>query len=267
MKKSVLILLFFIFCHTLYGQRMTELTRHNDYTSLYPLNHERNKGFEIKLSSVLMFTTGAADRNGLRWGAGITCTKHIGDFSLSIGFDTYKAKQKFGLGTSFAGVDYNDDKYGGSYYVTHYYQGDKQTSGIVGLTIRDFEIRFEDDILGMPFAGFIIHDRYRSAALELRYKHWIVGTNVYTTEANGLTDVSDKNKRGSLHTGKQISSPVYIGYSNKGLILRTGLNSKIGGILGQNWWHETFFGTPDFNHGNFNKLFMQLGTDNPYTLY
>ena len=246
---------------------MTELTRSNDYTSLYLLNPDRNKGFEIKLSGVLMFTTGAADRNGLRWGSGITCSKHIGDFTLSVGFDAYKAKQKFGLGTSFAGVTYNDGKYGGSYYATHYYQGDKQTSGIIGLAIQDLEIRFEDDILGFPFNGFIIHDRYRTAALELRYKHWLVGTNVYTTKANGLTDVSVKNKRGALLTGKQISSPVYIGYSNRGLIFRTGLNSKTGGILGQNWWHETFFGTPNFNHGNFKDLFLQLGADKPYTLY
>jgi len=269
MKKDVIIFMcfFFIFCNTLKGQKMTEVTHNNDYTSLYLLNPDRNKGFEISLSAVLMFTCGAADRKGLRWGGEVTLSKHIGDFTLSTGIDAYKANEKFGLGTSFAGVNYHDGKYGFSYYATHYYQGDAQTSGIIGLTLKDFQIRFEDDILGLPFTGFVIHDRYRTAALEIRYRHWMIGTNVYTNEVNGLTDVSDKNKSGIFHTGKQISSPVYVGYVNKNLITRIGLNGRIGGIAGQNWWHEAFFGTPNFNNGSFNNLFIQAGVDKPYTLY
>lgn len=269
MKKNPFIILFLLIalCNTATGQKMTDITRNNDYTSLYLLNPDRNKGFEIKLSAVFMFTSGAADRNGLRWGGGITLSKHFGDFTLTTGIDTYKEKQKFGLGTSFAGVKYFDGRYGGSYYATHYYQGDSQTSGIIGLNLGDFEIRFEDDVLGLPFTGGIIHDRYRTAALEVRYRHWIVGTNVYTNEVNGLTDISSKNNRGKFKTGQQISSPVYVGYANKGLITRLGINNKIGGYIGQNWWHELFFGTPNFNYGNYNNTFIQAGTDKPYTLY
>lgn len=246
---------------------MTNVTRNNNYTSLYLLNPDKNNGFEITLSAVLMFTAGASDRNGLRWGSGITLSKYIGDFSLSTGIDSYKALQGFGLGSSFAGIGYNDGKYGFSYHINHYYQGDKQTSGIISLDVNDFQLRFEDDILALPFTRFMVYDRFRTAALEIRYRHILIGTNVYTNEPNGLTDVSSKNPKGIFTTGKQISSPIYIGYTNKNLITRFGLNSKAGGHVGQSWWHQNLFNTPDFQYGSFRNPFFQIGVDKPYTLY
>lgn len=252
--------------HFVYSQHRG-VTRNTDYTSLYLLNADKNRGFEISLSGVMMFTLGAADRNGLRWGAGLTVSKTFGDFKISSGIDAYKAKQNFGIGTTFAGVRYNDGKFGGSYYVNKYHQGDKQVSGIVNLELRDFEIRFEDDILALPFTGFVIYDRFRTAGLEIRYRHFLIGTNIYSTEPNGLTDISEGNKKGFYKTGVQVSSPVYVGYTNKSLIVRYGLNSSLGGYVGQNWWHRHFFDTSDFKYGLFKQQFLQLGVDKPYTLY
>jgi len=263
---GVLVLFILYTPHSL-CQDNNKLTRKDDYTSLYLLNPGKNNGFEISISAVLMFTTGAADRNGFRWGGGITLSKDIGDFSLTSGLDLYKARQEFGLGTTFAGIRYNDGQYGFSYYLNKYYQGDRQVSGILGINLGDFLIRFEDDILALPFTGFTIYDRYRTAALELHYRNFLIGTNVYTNEVNGLMDVSTHNPKGTYYTGKQISSPVFVGYTNKNLIVRYGVNSNLGGFLGQNWWHRTFFDTSDYNYGEYKNQFLQVGVNKPYTLY
>ncbi len=228
---------------------------------------EKNDGFRVSVSLVALFTTGAVDRNGFRLGGGITLSQTIDNWTFSAGMDAYKAKQKFGLGTSFAGVTFNEGQYGASYYVNKYHQGDKQVSGIINLSLSDFQINFEDDILACPFTRFKIYDRYRTAALEIRYKGFMIGTNVYTTEVNGLTDISQDNAKGAYLTGKQISSPLYVGYTSNDLILRYGINSKTGGFLGQNIWHQHFFDSADFNYGNYKNQFLQIGVDKPYTLY
>jgi len=266
-EKYILLFLLFSFSLSIQCQYVKDLTDKNDYSSLYFVNPHKNNGFEISVSAVAMFTAGAIDRSGFRWGAGITLAKGIGDWRLCVGADTYKAKQNFGIGTTFAGFGYNDGNYGFDYYVNKYYQGDAQVSGIINLDLGDFQIRFEDDVLALPFTGFVIHDRYRTAALEVRYRHFLIGTNVYTNEANGLTDVSPYNKKGIYASGKQISSLLYIGYTNKNLIARYGINGKLGGLLGQNWWHQRSFGTPDFKGGEYKNPFIQLGVDKPYTLY
>lgn len=245
----------------------SQVVNDNDYTSLYIFNADKNNGFEVKASIVALFTAGSADRNGFRLGGSLIVSKTIGDWTFSTGLDAYKAKEKFGLGATFAGVDYDDGRYGASYLVNKYYQGGKQVSGIVGLRSDDFRLKFEDDILALPFTGFTIYDRYRTAALELRYKHFMVGTNVYTTEINGLTDVSPYNRIGTYLGGKQISSPIYVGYTNKDLILRYGLNNQTGGYLGQNLWHRKFFDTGDFKSAGYRNQFLQIGTYQPYTLY
>lgn len=270
MKKNNNIKFFVVFIFALFvsfGISARKITDKNDYTSLYFLTPNKHNGYEISVSAVGMFTLGASDRNGIRWGGGLTLAKQIGDFRISLGMDAYKAQQNFGIGTTFVGIGYDDGDYGFSYYVNKYYQGDQQVSGIVNLRLRDFEIRFEDDILAVPFTNFIVYDRYRTAALEVRYKHFLLGFNVYTNEANGLMDVSPQNKYGVYHTGKQISSPLYVGYTDKNLLLRYGVNSSIGGLWGQNGWHRLFFSTPDFRSGDFNNQFLQIGIDKPYTLY
>lgn len=246
------------------GQRVTHK---DDYTSLYIMDRQRNDGFEIKASLVAVFTSGAADRNGFRLGAGVSASKTVGNWTFVTGLDSYKATGKFGLGMIYAGTVYDTPKAGASYYLTKYLQGDKQVSGIIGAKIHDFEVKFEDDILSMPFTGFRIYDRYRTAALEVKYKHFLLGMNVYTTEPNGLTDASLKNRKGVFKEGYQISSPIYLGYTDKNLMVRYGFNNHIGGDVGQNSWHRLFFDTGDFKEGNYRNQFIQIGTYKPYTLY
>lgn len=260
----VVVIMFGYFASDTFGQK---ITHGNDYTALYLLDRTRNNDFEISVSLVAVFTAGVADRNGFRLGTGLSLSKSIGNWTLTSGLDVYKARQSFGLGTTYAGIKYDTSKAGASYYLNKYYQGDKQVSGIVGVRVRDFELKFEDDILSLPFTGFRIYDRYRSAALELRYRHILLGMNVYTTEANGLTDASFYNRKGKYKEGYQISSPVYIGYTDKGLMVRYGFNNNWGGYIGQNSWHRSVFDTGDFKEGTYHNRFIQIGTYKPYTLY
>lgn len=228
---------------------------------------KNNDGFSATLSLVAVFTTGAADRNGFRIGAGIGVMQRIGDWSFSTGVDACKATEKFGFDMSYAGVGYDNGNYGLTYYANKYYQGDKQTSGMVRLHLDDFRISFEDDILAMPFTGFKIYDRYRTAGLEIQYRHFLIGSNVYTSDINGVTDATSDNSKGTYITGKQISSPIYIGYTTHNMIARYGFNNKNGGFWMQNGWHRQFFSTPDFSTGIYNNQFLQIGTYRPYTLY
>lgn len=249
---------------SVFGQRMTH---RNDFTSLYILDRDRHNNFEISASLVAVFTTGAADRNGFRIGGGLFASKTIGNWTFSAGLDAYKALSRFGLGTTSAGIIYDTPKTAASYYLNKYHQGEKQMSGIVGVRIRDFEIKFEDDILSLPFTGFRVYDRYRTAALELRYRQFLLGMNVYTSEPNGLTDASLYNRKGVYKEGNQISSPLYLGYTDKNLMVRYGWNSNLGGYTGQNSWHRSLFDTGDFKSVDYRNQFLQVGTYKPYTLY
>jgi hypothetical protein len=244
-----------------------DIRHHKDYLTTLTYGPEKQNGFRISVSLVALFTAGSAPMNGFRIGAGFTISQTIENWTVSTGLDLYKAKQKFGIGTTFAGIQYDDGYYGASYYLNKYYQGDKQISGFIRLHLDDFWINFEDDILAFPFTGFKVYDRYRSAAMEIRYKGFLAGTHVYTSDINGVTDASLYNSRGKYVSGKQLSSPVYIGYAKYGLILRYGINNQLGGIIGQNSWHRAFFNSPDYQFGNYNSQFLQLGIDKPYTLF
>jgi hypothetical protein len=267
MKTSQFIALFFFLSSIgkVYAQYKMDYDRNRLSTLVYGSNHLN--GFCAELSLTAMFTTGSEDRNGFRWGVGITLLQTVGNWTFSIGADAYKAKQNFGIGTGYAGLQWDNQKKGAAYHLIKYFQGEQQWSGMLRIHLQAFQINFEDDILAYPVNGLKIQDRYRTAAMEIRYKGWIVGTNVFSTDIDGLTDYSASNKNGKYKNGKQISSPVYAGYASHDLLIRLGMNNKIGGFIGQNLWHRYIFNTPDFNQGNYSYPFLQLGIDKPYTLY
>lgn len=262
---SVLLLGFLLYLPSAYPQYKFR------YDNYHPVSvefaPEKQNGFRASLSLVALFTSGVADRSGFRIGAGLKLSQTIDDWTLSLGLDAYKAARNFGIGTAFVGPTFRHKEFETTYFLTKYFQGDRQMSGIVHLEINDFKFSFEDDILAYPFTGFKIYDRFRTAALEMRYKGFMIGTNVYTTDIDGVTDVLLSNQKGEYRSGQQISSPVYVGYARRDLMLRYGINSKLGGFLGQNGWHELLFGTPNFRYGDYKSQFIQIGVDKPYTLY
>lgn len=264
-KYSVILSFSFLYIQPAYTQYAIRYDK--DCPATLTFGPEKQDGFRISVALVALFTAGSVPQNGFRLGAGVTFSQTIGNGTFSSGLDVYKAKQKFGLGTLFAGILYDTGNYGIAYYLNKYYQGDKQISGIIKFHLNDFRINFEDDILAYPFTGFKVYDRYRSAALEIRYRKFILGTNVYTSDINGVTDALPSNSKGNYVTGKQLSSPVYLGYVVNDLILRYGINNKTGGLISQNIWHRLFFNSPDFKYGDYNNQFIQIGFDKPYTLY
>lgn len=240
----------------------------HDYTTVSFYQSDKRNGFVVGASLVALFTAGVTDRSGFRIGVGLSAGYQIGDWTFTSGLDAYKAQQKFNIGTSYVGVKYeNRYGYGGSYYLNRYYQGDKQTSAIVALLLDDFQIRFEDDILALPFTSFKIYDRFRTAALEIQFKNVLIGANVYTTDINGVTDMTQANQKGVYQSGKQTSSPMYVGYTARGLVSRLGWNNPRVGNAVQNFTHRKLFDTPDFRVGNYNNPFVQVGVSKPYTLY
>ena len=264
-KYSVLLFLSILCLQSTYAQYAIRYDKNHPTTLNF--SPEKHNGFRVSVHLVALFTAGSKPQNGFRLGSGVTFSQTIGNWMFSSGLDVYKAKQKFGMGTSFVGIQFDDNKQGIAYYLNKYYQGNKQISGIVKLHLNDFRIIFEDDILAFPFTGFKVYDRYRTAAMEIRYKRFLIGTNIYTSDINGVTDASPDNSKGKYVTGKQLSSPVYVGYTANDLIIRYGINSKAGGIIGQNVWHQLFFNSPDFQSGDYRNQFIQIGIDQPYTLY
>lgn len=251
-----------------FGQYKVHYPNKKDYTSFRLHKPRGNDGFVINASVVALFTSGVADRSGFRIGMGFSVGYQVGDWTFTTGLDTYKALDSFRLGTTYASTQYLDRYgYGGSYYLTHYYQGDVQTTGSLAAYFDELQIRFENDIFASPFTGFKVYDRYRTAALEFQYRNVLLGTNIYTTDTNGMTDVSLENPRGVYKTGKHISSPIYAGYTVRGLVARLGWNNKIGGNSVQNLAHRKMFNTSDFQTDSYNSPFVQLGANKPYTLY
>jgi len=266
-KVNLLAVLLILFGGNGKGYAQYRLDYSSSHLSTLTYGADRERGFTIKLSLTALWTMGSIERDGMRWGMGLTLSQTLSDWTFSVGADCYQEKQAFGLGNTFAGLTFERDRKGFSYYLTHYYQGDAQQSGMIRIHLKDVLICFEDDILAYPWTGFKIQDRYRTSALEIRYKGYLFGTNVYTTDIDGLTDFSLTNRKGVYRNGQQISSPVYVGYEKNDLILRIGINDQTGGWIGQNAWHRFLFQTPDFVPGPYSCFFLQTGIDKPYTLF
>ena len=234
-----------------------------------PINIPISDKFGISISPVAMMT--GFKGSDIRFGVGVTASYRIGDWTLSAGTDFLRAAGRTGFGTYYGGFSYDDGKNGFSFYATKYMYGAKQASGIFSGHIGDFSASFEDDIFGV-LSGGGKHDRYRTAALELGYKNFSVGTQLITNDPKGEGSDTDptytKNKKGQWDSGYQLLSALYVGYSNKNSVIRMGINSKLGGYLGQNWWHRHVFSTPDYKYvWDNNSPFYQMGTRQFYTLY
>ncbi|MCL1938151.1 MAG: polymorphic toxin type 23 domain-containing protein [Candidatus Azobacteroides sp.] len=263
-RYAVLLILFFGSGKGYAQYRLDYSPRH---LSTLRVGADREKGFNVLFSLTALWTMGSIVEDGLRWGVGLTLSQTLSNWTFAVGADCYKEKRTFGFGNTFAGLKFEKEQKGFSYYLTQYHQRDAQRSGIIRIRLKNVLICFEDDILAYPLTGFKIQDRYRTSALEIRYKEYLIGTNVYTTDIDGLTDFSPMNVKGVYKNGRQLSSPVYVGYADRDLILRIGINDKAGGWIGQNGWHRFLFQTPDFVQGDYRRFFLQTGIDKSYTLF
>jgi RHS repeat-associated protein len=204
-----------------------------------------NVNFSISLMS--MFTAGAmGNMNGFSLGVGISASYDIGDWTISAGI---------GGGSKYAGISYNDKNFGFSWHTTKYggeidggSQG--QRTATLGLRYKDWSISHENDVALMRGDG---GDRYRSAALEIGYKDYMLGVNVYTNDPkiDGVLKGTNQYKNGI-----QYSSPLYIGKRVGYGMVKVGMEHPAIGRVFQNGFHK-LIGSP---------LLMQ-STVNPFSPY
>ncbi|MDH6354068.1 hypothetical protein M2132_000390 [Dysgonomonas sp. PH5-45] len=149
-----------------------------------------------------------------------------------------------------------------------------QRTGTIGGRAGDYSLRWEND--KFAFDG----DKFRSNAIEFGYKNWMIGTNVYTTDPNiNGKENYDTNSNGSkifnnkyntYKEGKQLSSPLYIGYKHKnGAVTRIGYNHRAIGDMVQNGFHHLpFIASPNFKRGtHHNSFYYQVGRYKPNSMY
>ncbi|GHU64915.1 hypothetical protein FACS1894123_10360 [Bacteroidia bacterium] len=125
-------------------------------------------------------------------------TFSVGDVNFSI-----NPMAMFMAGTmgNVNGFSWHTTKYSGG--IDGSSQG--QRTATLGLRYKDWSISHENDVSLMRGDG---GDRFRSAALEIGYKDYVLGVNVYTNDPkpDGVVEGTNKYKNGT-----QYSSPLYIG--------------------------------------------------------
>jgi hypothetical protein len=99
------------------------------------------------------------------------------------------------------------------------------------------------------------------------YKNFILGTNVYTNKPSGETDNSFRNHK-TYKDGEVISSPLYVGYKNGGVMTRIGIDAPFVQDATQNLWHK-LIGSPYFRTPYEKKVmpYYYTGYYNPFSLY
>jgi RHS repeat-associated protein len=156
--------------------------------------------------------------NGPFIGRGVAYSGSIGNVPVNLGV---------GISATSSGIGYgfnaDIDGFGGGYSLTHYSDVNsargqmKQTVGGVSLKIRDFSFRIENDFLS-PGPH---QDRGRTNAVEVGFKNFVIGTNLYTNDPKGEEAGIDKTvrdmkgrlnpKEGAWMPGYVYSAPLWVG--------------------------------------------------------
>jgi len=225
----------------------------------------------ISINPVSMFTAGVSVGSGFNMGAGLGVSYSDGRWGFAAGLNV---SSNMKITNAYAGGSYSSGSKSFSYFHNYYFQGGKQGTGILGYKSGDFSLQWENDVFAILGRG----DRFRSNAIELGWKDYIFGTNVYTTdhkdpinmELNG-SKIWSSNKYGTRPDGFVKASPAYFGKRSKNGITRFGWNNAYIGDFVQNGFHRYFplVRSPFFNHDpeNVSSPFVQSGRYLPYSIY
>jgi RHS repeat-associated protein len=212
--------------------------------------------------------------HGLVGGMNFSGTYHSGDFALTGGFGASGNMTSWGGGISY-------DEVGVSYYRTTFGnatgpdgKSNNQTVGGFGLNIGDFSLRVENDlkVIGIGGDG---GDRWRTSAVEIGIKNFVIGTYVYTNEPDKdlKRDESYESKfwkksSQAYSDSKGYSSPLYVGVKQGGRVTRMGFDHPVIQDITQNGVHllikSPLFYTP---YGEYSSAYRYSGYYNPYSLY
>ena len=269
MRYFICLIVIFCILESSFGQ--TIQTPNSDrFGSFYYVTKNNINQLEVCVSLIAQFTSGINTQQKVKLGIGSSVSYSHRNLKTTTGIDlANNSKKKIGLDIFYLGIGFDDKRKDDHsiFYLNYYFGEYAQWSGMISLQYKDFQIRFEDDLFGLFATRFKLYDRYRSAALEFRYRYFILGANVFTSDVNGLVDAAKNNKLGTYYDGEQYDSPIYIGGKYKDLFTRAGWNNKIVGEVFQNFTHQKLFNTPNFKTQDYNSLFLQGGAYKPYSLY
>jgi RHS repeat-associated protein len=213
----------------------------------------------FSINPMAMFMAGTmGNANGFSLGLGISASYDIGDWTLSAGI---------GPGYKYAGFGYDDGDFGFSWHTTKYSGGidgssQVQRTATLGFRYKDWSISHENDVSLMKGDG---GDRFRSAALEIGYKDYVLGVNVYTNDPkpDGVVEGTNKYKNGI-----QYSSPLYIGKKVGYGMVKVGMEHPAIGNVFQNGFH-TLIGSPHLTNSTVKPYtpYVKSGRYNPYSKY
>ncbi|MDO8897531.1 MAG: polymorphic toxin type 23 domain-containing protein [Bacteroidales bacterium] len=178
------------------------------------------------------------------------------------------------------GIGYDDGNFSLTYYQTYYGGMHKQRVGGVRVSSAEFSFRLENDFLA--WQG---EDRWRSNAVEISHKNFVIGTNLYNNdpEPGGMGTHNTPNLLGKLNKhdneawvdGQTYFSPLWLGIKQGNSIHRLGYSHPMVQDRSQNWVHRNgFFYLPFGRTHYFNKyahfqygLRGYSGFNNPYSLW
>jgi hypothetical protein len=210
---------------------------------------------------------------------------------LGVDFGLNKQIKNWNFSTSFgAGINYfavgglvSYMSYGCGFYTTFYGNavgpdGFSNKQYVFGLQFfrKNISLRIEND--------FIYYDRWRTSALEVNFRNFILGTFVYTNmpgmnlpnfiynenyeyDYNYGGFVWGSNKK-AFSDGVVYRSVFYVGYKYLNRIIRIGINHPVIQDVTQNGLHNIFnfpfFYTP---YGSYFSLYFYIGYYNPFSLF
>jgi len=212
--------------------------------------------------------------NGFTFGGNLTIARQVSNWNFQFAAGA-------GLNHAALGAFASYNGFGAGYYSTFYGNAigpdgnsNSQIVGGISLFSKDFSIRFENDFFYMGDK----YDRWRTTAIEIGVKNFVIGTFFYTNMPN--KDMENyqydeayngsiwKRNRKAYYDGEVYYSVFYIGYRYRDIIIRIGVNHPAVQDIIQNGWHiivnKPFFYTP---YGEYFSIYLYIGYYNPFSLF
>ena len=247
------------------AERVIYQDKNRDFSILFPVPIGGNIG---KASFYFTPGLGYDSLDGLNFDCDFLVERKIEGWNFSAGFGMGDNLFAVGGYASYGGI--------GLGYYTAFFGNEAgpdgmpndQVVGGIQLFGRNFSVRFENDFFlkGDKF------DRWRTVAVEIEVRKFLVGTSIYSNWPSRDTEPYSstvwKANRRSYMEGEIYSSVFYVGYRHNRSVIRVGVNHPIVQDIIQNGWHtmvdKPYFHTP---YGQYFSVYLYLGYYNPFSLF
>ena len=117
-----------LFLFRIDGYSQYKINHNSDEYTTLRIGSEQGRGFNISFSLVALFTAGTKHRDGLRIGGGVEISQRIDNWRASLGLDILHLDNCFKVGTTYAGLAFDSDRYRASYIVNKYHYGKERNN-------------------------------------------------------------------------------------------------------------------------------------------